>query len=153
MAMSDDDGNSKGYRVGYGKPPEEFQFKKGQPQEFRRRSKRKPTRREVLARVSDEQVTVSEKGRSRKVSADEAILLLIRNRALNGDSKAQEKWFNFIRKELDQIERDSQVKEYESYEIGKELRKKIEDMAARYEAQEAAKMKRDDEAAGRNDKP
>jgi Family of unknown function (DUF5681) len=144
---SDEGGNDKkSYRVGYGKPPMETRFKKGQPQEFRRRSKQKQTRREVIARIAYEQVTLIERGRSRKVSADEGIHRVLRNKALSGDPKAQAQWINSICKELDQMERENQVKEYQSLEISKALRNKLEDMHAKYLAQEAAKKKDDDDA-------
>ena len=76
------------YEVGYGKPPRETRFQKGQSGNPRGRpcgAKNLKTRvREALK----EPVLVTENGRRRKVTKGEAIITQLVNRAANADLRA-----------------------------------------------------------------
>jgi hypothetical protein len=76
------------YEVGYGKPPRETRFQKGQSGNPRGRpcgTKNLKTRvREALK----EPVLVTENGRRRKVTKGEAIITQLVNRAANADLRA-----------------------------------------------------------------
>jgi hypothetical protein len=133
-----DDGKG-GYRIGYGKPPLETRFKKGEPQNFRRGRKRKLTEREITAKLAYEQINVTEDGKTRKREAHETIVRRVRNQALKGDYKSQALWLKKTREDLEYIEALDRRRDDEGREARKYLQDKIEAMAARYEAQEAAK--------------
>lgn len=78
--MSDEKRKPKdGYEVGYAKPPEATQFKKGHvphPAKKKRQKKKtkKPNGRDMLAAVTSEKIVVKIKNRQRLVSRDEAAL-------------------------------------------------------------------------------
>lgn len=65
-----DDG--KGYPVGYGKPPPQHRFKKGQSGNPRGRPSAKRNEAEIIAMVRDELMTVTINGKTKKVTAFEA---------------------------------------------------------------------------------
>jgi hypothetical protein len=76
--------------VGYGKPPRQHQFKKGQsgnPSGRRARSKNFDT---LLDQQLDKMVVVSLGGRKVKVSLRQAIVMKITSDALSGKVRAQE---------------------------------------------------------------
>lgn len=85
--------DSEEYEVGYGKPPEEHQFKKGQSGNPSGRPKRKRMRfaediSEIFMRSLNEEIEINVGGKSRKVTSYEAILLSLKARALKGDPRA-----------------------------------------------------------------
>jgi hypothetical protein len=74
-------------QIGYGHPPRQHQFKKGQPSPYpkgRPRGSRAPN----LTKVLLEPVDVRIKGRTRKLSFPEAYVQVIKEKALKGDLKA-----------------------------------------------------------------
>ena len=93
MSAEDDE---RSYRVGYGKPPPEHRFKKGQsgnPDGARRKSSRSRRRGKSLkAEIIDElqeKVVLTEGGRRRKVARQTAFVKQIIADALSGDAKAR----------------------------------------------------------------
>lgn len=76
------------YEVGYGRPPKETRFKKGQSGNPRGRSRGVANLRTDLETVMAMPVQVTEKGRAKVVSTQRALLLRLRERALGGDIKA-----------------------------------------------------------------
>src|SRR5476651_1767261 len=52
----------------------------------------KESHAEVLFRIANEPVAINVNGLRRKISSDEAVLRVFRNRALNGDPAAQAQW-------------------------------------------------------------
>jgi hypothetical protein len=98
---------------------------------------------ETLFRIANEAVAINEKGRRRMISADEAVLRVLRNRALNGDPVAQAQWLK-CRPIIEKFERERQAKEIEDAGWKIKLRNKIEDMAAKWEAEQAAKRMKDE---------
>ena len=84
--MGNDEDN--GYSVGYGKPPREFQFKKGQSGNPNGRPKGSLNLATILARTLREKVTVNEGGRRRAITKLEAAAKQIVNKAAAGDAGA-----------------------------------------------------------------
>jgi hypothetical protein len=76
------------YRVGYKKPPQHSQFKKGSSGNPRGRPRGAPNLATLFERVLQEQVVVSEHGRRRKLARREAVVLQLCNRAASGDIAA-----------------------------------------------------------------
>ena len=83
--MSDDD---QTYEVGYGKPPVATQFKKGKSGNPRGRPKGARGVRTLLAEALAQQITISEAGRTSRVSKSEALILSLITRAIKGDIRA-----------------------------------------------------------------
>jgi hypothetical protein len=104
----------------------------------------KESHAEVLFRIANEPVAINVNGLRRKISSDEAVLRVFRNRALNGDPAAQAQWLKY-RPTIEKFERDRQAKETEDAGWKIKLRNKIEDMAAKWEAEQAAKKIRDED--------
>jgi hypothetical protein len=77
--------------VGWGNPPVSGQFRSGRSGNPRGRPKRVDTLDQLIESALQAKVTITENGRSRKVSALEAIVLKQRNAALGGDPKAIER--------------------------------------------------------------
>lgn len=74
--------------VGYGKPPREFQFKKGQSGNPKGRPRGSLNVATILARTLREKVTVTENGRRRTITKLEAAVKQIVNKAAAGDAAA-----------------------------------------------------------------
>jgi Family of unknown function (DUF5681) len=82
----------RSYEVGYGKPPEHTRFKPGQSGNPKGR---KPGSRNVMTLLEQtlfDTVKVRENGKVRRVPAIQACLLNLRNQAIKGDSKAQDRF-------------------------------------------------------------
>lgn len=79
------EGLSPDYEVGFGKPPKETQFKKGQSGNPRGRPKGSPNLATTLRRALTEKVRVAENGRQRTVTKVEAALTQLVNRAAQGE--------------------------------------------------------------------
>jgi len=77
-----------GYTVGYGKPPTHSQFRPGQSGNPAGRRKGMRNLMTDVKRTLRVPVSVKEGGRSRKISTQEGILLLLREKALKGDARA-----------------------------------------------------------------
>ena len=75
-------------QVGYKRPPTASQFKKGQSGNPAGRPKGRRSFRTELREVLDAKVTVTEGGRKSKVSTSYAMLLRLRQQALNGEVRA-----------------------------------------------------------------
>jgi hypothetical protein len=82
------------YGVGYCRPPQKHQFKKGQPS---RNPKGRPPRRaktgNILDHVSDETVAYTKGGKRRKATLFELFLTRVMDDAVKGDRKAQAHFF------------------------------------------------------------
>jgi len=77
------------YEVGYGKPPRNAQFKKGQSGNPKGRSKGRKNMRTILSNVLDRNVTITENGQPRKVKFMEALVNQMAAKALNGSTRDQ----------------------------------------------------------------
>lgn len=77
------------YEVGYGKPPRNTQFKKGQSGNPKGRSKGRKNIRTILSNVLDRNVTITENGQTRKVKFMEALVIQMAAKALNGTTRDQ----------------------------------------------------------------
>jgi Family of unknown function (DUF5681) len=81
------------YEVGYGKPPKQHQFKKGQSGHLKGRPRGSRNLKTDLAEELGMRVTIREGGRTRKISVQQAALKRLLTKALNGDLRAIEKLF------------------------------------------------------------
>lgn len=79
--------------VGHGNPPRRTQFKKGQSGNPRGRPKGSKDPRELIEQIINQRIEVRDRGRRRTVSIFEAILLRLRNQALEGDYRAIDRIF------------------------------------------------------------
>jgi Family of unknown function (DUF5681) len=76
------------YQVGFGKPPKERQFRKGQSGNPKGRPRGSRNASTLLDELLKERVVVSENGRRREMTKLEAILKQLVNRAAQGDHRA-----------------------------------------------------------------
>lgn len=77
-----------GDSVGYGKPPRHGQFRPGQSGNPRGRPKGVRNLRTDVKRTLKLPVRVNEAGRSRKISTQQGMLMMLREKALKGDARA-----------------------------------------------------------------
>ena len=77
------------YEVGYGKPPRNTQFKKGQSGNPKGRSKGRKNMRTILTDVLNCNVTITENGRIQKVKYMEAFVKQMAAKGLNGSTRDQ----------------------------------------------------------------
>ena len=77
-----------GYEIGYGKPPRNARFQKGQSGNRNGRPRGSRNASTLLDEALKERVTVSENGRRKKITKLEAILTQLVNRAAGGDHRA-----------------------------------------------------------------
>lgn len=80
-------GDEDGYEVGYGKPPKNSRFKKGQSGNPKGRRKRVKNFKTELQQVLSSRVTVTADGKPKSVSTVEAALMRLREKALKGDPR------------------------------------------------------------------
>ena len=97
--MSEDD------KPGYKNPPKERQFRKGQSGNPKGRPKKKPARQlsaeALFARAvlngASEKISITVKGRTKKISQIEALLKLLISDALKGDRKASDQFIRLLK--------------------------------------------------------
>ena len=77
---------AEGYDVGFGKPPKEKQFVRGQSGNPKGRRKGKSPR-SILNAVLDQPVIITKDGRSRKVKFSEAFISKVVAKALHGTTR------------------------------------------------------------------
>ena len=98
--MSDSEQDADGYRVGYGKPPKNSQFKKGQSGNSRGRRRGSKNSGTLLTNELDEMISIKEGGRSKLITKRAAIYKRVVNKALDGDIRAIE----FTHQESEKLE-------------------------------------------------
>ena len=76
------------YEVGYGKPPEHTQFKKGQSGNAKGRPRKSRNFNTELDDILSAKIAVTENGKTKKVSTQKAFLLRLCEKALKGDLRA-----------------------------------------------------------------
>ena len=76
------------YKVGYGKPPKSGQFKRGKSGNPKGRPKGSLNLATDLAAELNEQITVREDGKARRVSKQRALIKSLMAKALQGDVRA-----------------------------------------------------------------
>jgi len=81
---------TRSYAVGYGKPPRNTRFQKGQSGNPRGRPKSSKTAQASLMKALAEQVEVTDKGRTRRISKHDLSMLQLVNKAAKGDQRAIE---------------------------------------------------------------
>ena len=84
MPEDKDDDN---YEVGFGKPPRQTQFKKGQSGNPKGRPRGAKNMATLFTQALKERVTVIENGRRRSISKQEALVKHLVNKALSGDRR------------------------------------------------------------------
>jgi Family of unknown function (DUF5681) len=86
-----------GYEIGYGKPPKHSRFRPGQSGNPAGRRKGVRNLMTDVKRTLQVPVKVKEGGRARKISTQEGALMLLREKALQGDARALDRLLEFAR--------------------------------------------------------
>jgi hypothetical protein len=115
------------YEVGYGKPPHNTRFKKGQSGNPRGRPSGSKNLSTLLSEALNEPVIVTENGRRRKVSKREAIIKQLVNRSANGDWRAIKLLLDIVH----DIERRADAAPPEAFPFSEADKKVIEQLNAR----------------------
>jgi hypothetical protein len=95
-----------GYEVGYGKPPKATQFKTGQSGNPKGRPKGTNNLKTDLVEELGEHITLSEGGKSKRLSKQRALVKSLTARAIKGDASAMRTLLNLMLKVLDIAEGD-----------------------------------------------
>ncbi len=85
------------YEVGYGKPPQSTRFAPGQSGNPSGKRKVRPTLSERLDRILAEMVSVTEGGRTRKLTKEEVFLRQLVNKAVTGERHAGSAMLGYLR--------------------------------------------------------
>jgi hypothetical protein len=83
------------YEVGYGKPPEATQFKKGRSGNSKGRPKKAPDFDTEFLRESKALITINDNGKRRSISKLQGIVKQLHNKALTGNISAARICFSF----------------------------------------------------------
>jgi hypothetical protein len=86
-----------GYEIGYGKPPKHTRFCAGQSGNPAGRRKGVHNLMTDVKRTLQVPVKVKESGRARKISTQEGALMLLREKALQGDARALDRLLELAR--------------------------------------------------------
>lgn len=89
MHNEDNLGDNSGseYKVGYKKPPREYQFKKGPGGNPGGKKPKAKTFEESMKQQLSEKITIQEGGKSKKISIMDALIKRVLNEALGGNYK------------------------------------------------------------------
>ena len=120
--------NHPEYEIGYGKPPRQTRFAKGQSGNPRGRPPGAKNLTTLLNEALDERVLVTENGGRRKVSKRQAIVTQLVNRAATADFRAIKMLLDFAR----DIERQSEPASAETSRFTETDEKVIEQIKARF---------------------
>ena len=82
----EDDEAESGYSVGYGKPPQASRFRPGQSGNPKGKPKKAKTIQDLASKMQSRKITITENGKTKKVSVLEAMLQRQISKALNGDN-------------------------------------------------------------------
>jgi hypothetical protein len=88
MTKRKEDSPSPGFSVGYGKPPEATRFQPGKSGNPKGRPVSRKDTEPAIDRVLGERFVVVERGRRRRIPAEEVIYRQQRTKAMNGDLNA-----------------------------------------------------------------
>lgn len=91
--MSND---SNEYEVGFRKPPKANQFKKGQSGNLKGRPKGARGVKTDLLEVMGERLSITQNGKTQKISSQMVILKALRNKAVKGDVRAASKLIDMV---------------------------------------------------------
>ena len=89
--------NDSTYEVGYGKPPQRTQFKKGESGNLKGRPKGVKNLASLFEKELNERLLVSENGRRRTISKREAMVKHLVNKAVSGDKRLMQLLLEEIR--------------------------------------------------------
>ena len=89
--------NRSGYKIGYGRPPESTQFKKGTSGNKKGRPKGTKNIATLFHEAMYQRVTITENGERRTVTKAEAAIKQLINKAATGDPKALQAMINIAR--------------------------------------------------------
>ena len=120
--------NHPDYEIGYGKPPRQTRFAKGQSGNPRGRPPGAKNLTTLLNEALDERVLVTENGGRRKVSKRQAIVTQLVNRAATADFRAIKMLLDFAR----DIEGQSEPAAAETSRFTEADEKVIEQIKARF---------------------
>ena len=141
MSGTEDNDNT----VGYKKPPKHSRFKKGQSGNPKGRQKACRNFNTDLEEVLKATMTVSENGKPKTVSTQQAALMRLREQALNGDPRALDRLLGFAA---------GLSAEKEAQSAERVLNAEEEDILARFEAdllREAGSVAADDTEVDESD--
>ena len=97
-----DDKDDPNYRVGYGRPPREHQFKKGQSGNPKGRPKGATGSKALLRKILAQQVAVNQQGEQRSITMMEANLQQLANKAVRGDHR----WMRLLLEQVAELEKN-----------------------------------------------
>ena len=116
------------YEVGYGKPPRETRFTKGQSGNPRGRPSGAKNLKTLLSEALNEPVIVTENGGRRKVTKRQAIITQLVNRSATADFRAIKILFDIVR----DIERQTELSAPETSDFSEADAKVLEQIKARF---------------------
>ena len=94
--MSEDD---KDYDVGYGKPPKDSQYQKGQSGNLNGRPKGSKNLKTILVEELEKPVIIKENGAKKTITKKEVIIRQLVNKAMLGESKSTDAVFRYFPQE------------------------------------------------------
>ena len=105
------------YEVGYGKPPENGRFKKGQSGNPKGRPKGVKNFQTELKEILDSKVTVTEAGKTKSVSTVMAVLMRLREMALKSNPRAGERLLAYAQESSSVNEAGSRERQLKQFEL------------------------------------
>ena len=121
--------NGRDYEVGYGKPPRNTQFKKGQSGNPRGRPSGSKNLATLVSVALNEPVIVVENGGRRKITKREAIIKQLVNRSTKADWRAIKILLDIVREIENRVEPETGESSFSAAD-----EKVIEQMKARWQA-------------------
>ena len=88
--------NQNEEKIGYGQPPKNSQFPKGVSGNPKGRPRGSKNLKTILKKELEEKMTIQEKGKTKKVTKQEAIVKTLVNNTLKGDKNAMQALLRLI---------------------------------------------------------
>jgi hypothetical protein len=125
--MSDDERVKRDYKIGYGKPPEEHRFRKGQIANPRGKAPGRKNLKTELLDALGQKMPVTENGKRRLMSPQTIIIKRLVTDAAKGDARAREQLLRLLEPidRVSQVNPNASITQHEDHEIIERFRRRL----------------------------
>ena len=105
------------YSVGYGKPPKEYQFKKGQSGNPKGRPRKTKSFHELVAEELNENITTTINGKNKRLSKKEALIRKVFDKAIKTGDLKYTKWLLDLDEQNKNLKPEFNIDEHDEHAL------------------------------------